>query len=256
MQEITIAARKRESSGKGVARKLRAAGRIPAIFYGRTQQPVSIDIEAKQFENILHHLESENVIVNLAIGDEVNKALLRDVQHGPVRGMVLHADFYHVAMDQEINVHIPIHFQGLAAGVKNDGGIMQCTMRELEISCLPDRIPPSVDVDVNALNIGDSIHVRDIVLPGVKIVSDPQSTVVTIIHPIIIKAAPTAAEVEAEAAAAAAAAAPEPEVITERKREEKAEEVKEKEKDREKEKEKGIDFFLLTSIWGNIKLYG
>jgi len=228
MQEITITAKKRESAGKGVARKLRASGRIPGVFYGKGREPIPIDLDATQFEQILRHLESESIIVNLDIDGNASKALLREVQYGPIRDKLLHADFYQVAMDQEINISVPIHFEGVSTGVKNDGCIMQTVMRELEISCLPDRIPQSVDIDVSEMAIGDSVHVRDLDLKGIKVISDHNRTIVTIIPPTVIKVAEpvAAAEEEVEAEAEAAEGEAEPEVITEKSKEREQEDKK------------------------------
>lgn len=196
MRTITISANKRESAGKGVARKLRASGRIPGTFYGRRQEAISIDIDARELENFLSKTESENVIVNLDIEGSRKTALLKSVQHGPVRGLILHADFYHVAMDREIDVSVPIHFKGTPTGVKNEGGIMQSIMRELEISCLPGKIPDSIDIDVTELNVGDSIHVRDIQMEEIKVTSDLDRAIVTVLAPTVTKI-PAAEAVEA-----------------------------------------------------------
>jgi large subunit ribosomal protein L25 len=218
MQEITINANKRETAGKGVARKLRASGRIPGVYYGKGKETIPIDIESKSFEYLMHKTRSSNLIVNLNVDGNSTKALVRDIQHDPIGNSILHVDFYSIALDQEIQLMVPINFIGVSNGVRNEGGIQQSIMRELEISCLPDKIPASVDVDVSEMSIGDSIHVRDIVLEGVEIVSDLKRTVVTIIPPTVSKAA--VEEVEGEEAAEEEGEGAEPEVITEKKEEE------------------------------------
>jgi len=215
MQEINIIAKKRESSGKGGARKLRAQGRIPAVFYSKAEEVVPVDIEAQSFEFTLHHLESENVLVNLQIDGQNRKAILRDVQHDPIDNKVLHADFYGIAVDQEIHLDVPLHFLGTAAGIK-EGCILQAITRQLEISCRADHIPDSIEVDVSLLMIGDSIHVRDLNIQGVNILTSPDSTIVTLVPPTITKAA----VVEEAVVEGEEEASKEPEVITEKKREE------------------------------------
>lgn len=216
MQEISIAANKRDSSGKGVARKLRAAGRVPAIYYGATQEPIAIDLEAKSFHDTLRKLESENVVVNLDIQGDIRKALLREVQRDPIDDSVLHADFYGIAADQEININVPVHLMGTAAGIL-EGGILQTIMREIEISCLANKIPSSIEVDVSEMQVGDSIHVRDIAVEGFEILAAPQRTIATLVPPTVAKV--DAVEEEDEEVEAEETADGEPEVLTEKKKE-------------------------------------
>ncbi|MCP4634464.1 MAG: 50S ribosomal protein L25 [candidate division Zixibacteria bacterium] len=222
MEEILIPAQERDSSGKGVARKLRAAGRIPAIFYARAQEPMAIDIEAKNFEFLMRNLGGKSLVIKLDIKGSKRMALIRDIQRDPISNEVLHADFYGIAMDQKIGFSVPINFEGIAVGVSGEGGIQQSIMRELEVSCLPANIPEEIVINVAEMSIGDSIHVRDIEQEGVEIISDPKRTIVTIIPPTVIKAAATEEEEEEEGEAAEESEdgeVKEPEVITEKKKE-------------------------------------
>jgi large subunit ribosomal protein L25 len=140
------------------------------------------------------------------VGAKESKALVRDLQRDPITNRVLHIDFHAIAMDRPINVWIPIHLKGTPMGVKVEGGIMQTTMRELEISCLPANIPDSIDLDVSELGIGDSIHVGDLKLENVDVLAAARQTIVVISAPTIIKAEAAAAEgVVAEGEAAVAA---------------------------------------------------
>jgi large subunit ribosomal protein L25 len=223
MQEILIQAEKRDESGKGVARKLRAAGRIPAIFYAHATESISIDIEAKNFETMLRELGSRSSIIQLDINGNKQMALIRDIQRDPINNEVLHADFYGIAMDKKIDIKVPIKFEGVSVGVKSEGGIQQSILRELEVSCLPTNIPEEIVVNVEDMSIGDSFHVRDIEKEGIDIITDSNRTIVTIIPPTVIKATVTAEEEEEEEGEAVEGAeeeeVKEPEVITEKKKE-------------------------------------
>ncbi len=236
MKEVTIDVKRRLDSGKGVARKMRAAGKIPGVVYGKGEEPVAIELDHSHFHNVMRKASSENLLVNLNIdGVKSEKlALIRDVQRDPVEGTLIHIDFQHISLTENIRVHIPIVLEGVPDGVKNFGGIVNWMVRDVEISCLPANIPDRFVLDISLLKIHESLHVRDIKVENIEILESPEETIISVVPPTIIKeATPTAAE--GEAAAAAAAAAPgeegpaEPEVIAEKKAEErKAEREKEK----------------------------
>lgn len=213
MKEITFKVSARKEAGKEKAKKLRAQGMLPGVVYGEGGA-VPIVFNAHEFEVLWHAARGENVLINLEIqngGVETKKSLVREIQREPVWGKILHVDFQHISLTKKITVKVPVHLVGTAVGVKDTGGILQHTFRELEVSCLPTEIPQHIDVDVTNLKIGDSIHVRDLKLsPGIQILVDGDLSVVSVVPPTIIK------EGELEAAAEVA----EPEVITERKPEE------------------------------------
>jgi large subunit ribosomal protein L25 len=196
----------RENAGKGVARKLRARGRIPGVCYGAGVQTRAISLDPKLLEKALRTSSAGvNTLFGVQGGGEFDgkSVLVKELQRDPVAGALLHADFYAVDLTKEIEVAVPLHLTGSAAGLMN-GGIVDHQLREIQIACLPTAIPESFTLDVSALDIGDSLHVRDIVLPaGVTLVSSPDLSVVSVVIP-----AKAEEEVTAEAAAAEAAAAP------------------------------------------------
>jgi len=207
-----LVAEKREATGKGVARKLRAAGRIPAVVYGRGKQTTPISIDSTLLEKLLQGSGAGmNTLIELSVDGETATALVKELQRDPVRGRPLHTDFYLVDMDKKVEVSVPLLFTGKAKGV-DSGGILDHPMREIELECLPRAIPEKIEVDVSALEIGDSIHVRDLVLPeGVEMLSDANLTVASVITPAVIEE-PTAEAAEGveEAAAEGEAAEAEP----------------------------------------------
>lgn len=210
MERIILNAEKRDRTGKGVARSLRRAGMTPAVLYGGGNS-MPIKISSKDLTRFIHSTAGEQVMVNLQFPDGENRlALMKDYQVDPLKGEVLHTDFFEVSMTEEIRVTVHVATAGEPIGVKRDGGILQHGIREIEIQCLPGRVPGHVTVDVSGLETGKSIHVRDLVLgEGIKILTDLDEVVATVTAPVVEEvAAPTAAEVI------------EPEVIKKGKKEE------------------------------------
>jgi len=231
MREIPISIERRPEVGKGFARRTRMAGRIPGVVYGPEIDPISVSVEERTFRASMKTATSSSIL-NLNLDGKETKAVVRNLQRDPVTNRVIHVDFHAISMNRPINVAIPIQFTGSPIGVKVDGGIMQITMRELEISCLPSNIPDHLELDVTELSIGDSIHVRDVELKKVDILTELQRTIVVISAPTVIKAEATAEEEEAlegeEAEAAEGAEVAEGEGEAEKKDEAKPEEKKEK----------------------------
>lgn len=188
MRRTEIIARKREGSGKGVARKARANGRIPGVMYGLGGEPVSVDVDAKSFTDILRHGDHQLVSVRLEADGEaltIIKALDRD----PLTEVVLHVDFLRVDMNQAIHTQVAIHLEGAAPGVK-EGGIVEHITREVEVIAKPGDIPERLVLDISALQIGDSLHVSDLAAPeGVEILTDPERPIVSVISPAKLAAA-------------------------------------------------------------------
>ncbi|MDJ0849774.1 MAG: 50S ribosomal protein L25 [Myxococcota bacterium] len=218
MAENALQVEIREGTGKGVARKLRAAGRIPAVCYGKKDAAVALSVDPKVLRHLLEHSDAGmNTIISLDVAGDLNgrMVLLRELQRDPVRGRFLHADFYTVDLEQTIEVSVPLHLTGKAAGVEL-GGILDQQLREIDLECLPLAIPREVEVDVSPLMLGDSLHVRDISLPeGVTLRSDPDLSIVSVVAPSKAEEeAPGAAEGEVpegeEAAPAEAEAAEKP----------------------------------------------
>ena len=188
MAENALSISIRENTGKGVARKLRAVGRIPGVCYGKQDAPISIDLDPKQLRRLLEGGDAGmNTLLDLEVvgGGALDgrTVLVRELQKDPVRGHYLHADLYTVDMEQAIEVSVPLHISGKAAGIEQ-GGILDQALREIEIECRPDAIPNEILVDVSALEVGQSLHVRDIELPaGVKLRSDPELSVLSVVAP-------------------------------------------------------------------------
>jgi large subunit ribosomal protein L25 len=224
MEELSLAAEKRVNTGKEVARKLRANKTVPGVIYGRDQDPETLTIPGRELLRLLQSAGSGNVIINLKVDTRrPEKVLLKEVQRHPVTSDVLHIDFLRVDPTKRLDVEIPLRIVGTAEGVKA-GGVMAVVRRNVEISCLPDDIPPYIEVDVSALGINEAIHVSDLTLEKGEFVTNPERTIVTVHPPIVAKVAAAAAEEEeAEAEAEAEAGeeeAAEPEVIKEKKEEE------------------------------------
>jgi len=210
MSENALAVEVREGRGKGVARKLRVAKRIPAVLYGRGKPSIAVSLDPLVLEKLLRAGSAGlNTLIDLAVVGRADLAgrvvIVKELQREPIRGALLHADLYEVDLTQTIEVSIPIHVVGIPIGVSLNGGILAAALREVEIACLPRAIPGAIEVDVSNLEIGESIHVRDLVVPeGVTVLSDADLSVVSVVLPAA-EEAPAVAEVPAEGEAVAAA---------------------------------------------------
>jgi large subunit ribosomal protein L25 len=209
--EATLSAMKRDTRGKNEARRLRAAGRIPAVVYGGADLPAqAVSVEPKELSRILHSGAGENTLIDLAIdGEAPAKVLVKDFLLNPITHHLLHADFYRVSLDKPIQVTVRVELQGEPKGVKQQGGILDFVTREVEIEVLPANIPEQILVDVSELGLGQSIRVRDVA-------RDAAWTPITdgdimIVHVIAHRGG--AEETPAAAAAEAPVAPAEPEVI-------------------------------------------
>jgi len=188
MQRPILTAEIREGVGKEKAKKLRAKGLIPAIFYGPKSQTVSLVIESKELSKALQTEAGENVLIDLDIrkGSQSDRkvVMLKDIQIDPLKRITLHTDFYEVAMDEMVTVEVPVHLIGKPEGTKM-GGILEQVRRVIEIQCLPGDIPKSIDIDVSPLKIGDSIHVQDIKVEKAKIILETNFTIATVVPPVV-----------------------------------------------------------------------
>ena len=207
--------RKAESRGKNEARRLRKSGRVPAVLYGAKKESLAVSVDPKGIARILTSDSGHNTIFELSVDGERTKAMIVDWQYEPIKGALMHVDLKRIAMDQRLKVMVPILLKGEAAGVKQQGGILEQITREIEIECLPDDIPSHIDADVSELVFGQVIRVSG--LPHgekLKFLSDP-NTPVAHITSVKEEVAPAPEVVAAEAAAAPA----EPEVIKKGKQE-------------------------------------
>lgn len=233
MSVIALSGTRREGLGKGGARKARFAGLIPGILYGHGETPVPVAVQAREFQLALHHHKGGNAIVNLAIEGQEHTALIRDVHRDPISHAIIHLDFQRVSLTETVQVEVTLHLIGLPVGVKDAGGILEHNLRSVEVRCLPTAIPAFLEIDVSALNIGDSVHVRDLKMTDVEVLTDLDTTVATVVPPTIIEEKPVE-----EAAAATAEGPAEPELSVERgKKEEAAPDDKEKKADKKEKKE-------------------
>lgn len=187
-QPHKLSARTRQESGSNAVKAVRERGAVPAVIYGASVAPLNLEINSREVETLLSHAAGESILVELAIEDGgavTNRlSLIQEVQHHPVRGDILHVDFHAVRADEMVEASVPVETLGEADGVKNFGGILEVILRELPIRCLPQNLPEVLEVDVTALQVGDSIHVRDLVLPaGVEAVMDGEVTVLSVAPP-------------------------------------------------------------------------
>jgi large subunit ribosomal protein L25 len=222
MERVSIQAEIREGHGKGAARSLRRGGMVPAVLY-REGKAQSIKLAKKELAKLINTAAAEQVMIDLQFaGGERKLALLKDYQVDPVNRELLHTDFFEVSLTEEVRVTVHVGTVGEPIGVKRDGGILQHTLREVEIECLPDRIPGKIEVDISQMEVGQAVHVRDLAFgEGIKVLTDPSDVIVNITAPVV-EAAPAA---EAEAVGEAGA---EPEVVKKGKKEEETAEKKEK----------------------------
>ncbi len=213
MERVTLNAEHRTETGKGVARSLRRQGYMPAVIY-RAGSSMPIKLKRQDIVNFLNSTMGEQVMVNLQFSDgDTRLALLKDYQVDPVKGELLHTDFYEVSLKEKVRVTVSIVLMGEPVGVKREGGVLQQTLSELEIECLPDMIPSHLEIDVSGLKVGRSLHVSDLTLEeGIRVFDDPEEVIATVVAPAV---EPEEAAPEEEAAEAA-----EPEVIKKGKKEE------------------------------------
>jgi large subunit ribosomal protein L25 len=219
MRALTI--ERREGTGKGPARRLRRAGRVPAILYGGGS-PATVSVDPRDIYRLIHGHEGGTTLVKLSYpgSAESSMAIIRAMQFDPVSENLVHVDLQEVAMDRAIQVAVPLRHVGEAMGVKESKGILEMLLREVQVSCLPAAIPEVITADVSRLGIHDVLTVGDLVAPeGVRILTDAGQPVATVAAPV--------AE-EAAAVPVAAAGPAEPEVLTERKPKEEAEEKEKK----------------------------
>ena len=217
---IELNAKRREGTGKGVARKLRQARRLPAILYGKGVEPMLIDLDEREFTKSVGGHAVSNLIVDLRVDGEgaLVKTLVREVQTNPLSGSVEHVDLNRISLTEEIEVEVPIELVGLATGVKNSGGILQHPIRTLAIKCLPQDLPDKITVDVSHLEIGDSVRVSELKLGNITVLTEPETSVASVVPPAREEVVKPAEEV-----AAAAAAPAEPELVEKKKKPEEGE---------------------------------
>ena len=223
-QIAQLAAEPRTARRKAGAKALRNAGRIPAVIYGHGREPAVLSVNGVEFSRLLEKIAPESTIVELTVDGATVRTLIREVQRHPLKPGILHVDFQEIHAGEQIRLEVPVHLVGVPDGVRNQGGILDQVLREVEIEVDPTQIPERIELDATALVIGKSLHVSDLTIPNAKILTDRELTVATVVPPRVEEVAVVAAVEGApvEGAEVALAEPAEPEVIRKRKPEEEA----------------------------------
>ena len=204
MEQVLIKADRRSATGKGVARKARAAGKIPAVLYGGGVDPVSITISSKDWDKITRHMK-RNVILDMEIHGgasvENRPVMVKEVQRNGVGTEIMHIDFLQVSMEKTVEVEVSIHLKGKSKG-EVLGGVIDVHLRSIKVECLPGQIPEEIVVDLTELDIGDSVHVSDISLPGVKLIEHGDVAILSVVPPTVEEKRVATEEAAAEASEA------------------------------------------------------
>ena len=189
---ITLKAQKREGTGKGVARKLRQEGRVPAVLYGRELGTMHLSLDTHEAENLFHSISTENTIVGLKVEGvgEPFQTLVREIQSHPFKSSLIHVDFLRIQAGVAVDVEVPLHLIGDPIGVKNSGGVLEQVLNELPVKCIPSKIPELIEVDVSELDINESLHVYDLELEeGINITVDEGRTICAVAIPKVVEEA-------------------------------------------------------------------
>jgi len=185
MNEVSLTARKREETGKKIAKRFRREGRLPAVIYGGGEEPTPLTLDHREFETFLRQHRGESVVINLEVeGGEAKKALLRDIQRDYIKNSVIHADFQQILMTDRITTTVSLVLTGDPVGVKRDGGVLEQALREVEIQCLASEIPEHLEVDVADMIIGETLHISDLTFENVDINTDGGVSVVSVLAPM------------------------------------------------------------------------
>ncbi|MEP6572096.1 MAG: 50S ribosomal protein L25 [Gemmatimonadota bacterium] len=184
-QQASLHARSRSGTGKGAARSLRREGKIPAVIYGHGREPEPLEVETTALTRLLVGIAAASTIVDIAVDERAPvKALIREIQRNPIRpDDIIHIDLYEVRADEKITLSVAVHLVGIPDGVRNFGGVLDHSLRELEIRVFPSDIPERVDLDVTALGIGNSLYVRDVKLANVEILNDENLPICSVVAP-------------------------------------------------------------------------
>ncbi len=187
---LSLAAGLREQTGKGAARQARFRGQIPAVIYGHGRPTQALAVEAAALEKVLTGIDPESTIIELAVDGKTVKTLIREIQRHPIRPDIIHVDFYEIHAEERVKLKVPVHLVGNPDGVRNAGGVLDQVTREVEIEVLPEDIPDRVELDVTALKIGDSLHVRDLQIANATMLTQDDLTIATVVPPRAEEVAP------------------------------------------------------------------
>jgi large subunit ribosomal protein L25 len=223
MATVSFNATARDTVGKGAARTLRSKGQVPAVIYGHGRDPQPLSLNARDLDKMLGHIQAESTVIEVSVGGQTAKTLIREIQRHPIKRQILHVDFQALVAGEKVTVSIPIVLIGVPEGVRLEGGVLDQTLREIEIEVDPANIPDRVEYDVTNMVIGDSVHISDLKVPeGVEVINGPETSVAVVAAPraVIEETAAVAEPVEGEAGAVA-----EPEVIGRGKEDEEGEDA-------------------------------
>ena len=213
MATASLSAEARTETGKGVARKLRAAGRVPAVVYGHAREPQALSLQTRELERLLSSIAAGSTVVELSLGGATTKTLIREVQRHPFKKQILHVDFQELVAGEKVTVDVPLVFVGTPEGVRLSGALLEQILHSIEVHVDPAHIPNHIDVDVTNLAMGHSLHVSDLNLPeGIEVLTDEDATVCAVVAPRAV--------VEETPVEGTEAAPAEPELIRKTKEEE------------------------------------
>lgn len=211
MKAVSLTAYPRTLAGRNAVKQVRAAGRVPAVVYGRQHAAQNLELDAAQLDAVIHHSVSENILVDLKVSEDARPerlALVQEVQHDPLDGHVLHVDLHEVARDERVTLAVPVESKGEPVGVKTGGGVLEHVLFKLKVRALPADLPEAIVVDVSGMQVNQTLHIGELpALPGVEFLGGKDVPVFTVAAP----------RTEAAAAEAAAAPAGEVEMIKEKK---------------------------------------
>ena len=214
MASASLSAEARTETGKGVARKLRAAGRVPAVVYGHAREAQALSLQTRELEKLLSQISTGSTVVELTLGGATTKTLIREVQRHPFKKQILHVDFQELVAGEKVTVEIPLVFIGVPEGVRLSGALLEQILHSIEVLVDPANIPNHIDVDVTNLAMGHSLHVNELSLPaGLEVLTEEDATVCAVVAPRAV-----VEETPAEGAEVVA----EPELIRKPKEEEEA----------------------------------
>ena len=230
MEKVELSAELREEIGRLRVKKLRVQGEVPAVVYKKGEETINIKLSKRELVRVLHTSQGENVVVTLKLKNQdrvqPKTVIMKEIQHEPLKSEILHVDFNEISLAEKVTVNVSIVAKGESIGVK-EGGVLEHALWEVEIECLPSEIPENIEVDVTGLGIGDTIHVKDLILSkGINVLTDMEQPVLSIEPPAPEEVEEVAVEPEGEAVAK------EPEVISEKKEEAEEPESGKKETDK------------------------
>lgn len=227
-QTITISAERRTTTGTSAARAIRREGKVPAVIYGHGRDSASLAVSGMELDKALQGIAAESTVIELKVDGTPAQVLIREIQRHPTRLHITHVDFYEIHAGETLTLGVPLRLVGTPSGVRNQGGVLEQFLREIEIEVLPKDIPDQLELDVTELEIGDSLHVRDLSVANAEILDEPDATICTVVPPRV-EEEPVVAEAAAEMA--------EPELIRRPREEEEGEEAGETGGEREESEE-------------------